>query len=67
MAPTQKALSGVPKVSGSNVMKTRAPAYTVTDTLVKTYAIRLTTERAQRVRALKRRSRNSGIVNTPLR
>ena len=35
-APTQNAASGLPKVSGSKVLKMIAPAYTVTETLVST-------------------------------
>ena len=64
-APTQNAFSREPKVSGSNAWNTMAPAKTVTLTFVKIYATRETTERMVRARALKRRSRNSGIVCTP--
>ena len=41
------------------------PAYTVTLTLVNTYATRETQESTSRVRELKRFSRNWGIVSTP--
>jgi hypothetical protein len=66
-APTQNAFSGVPKVVGSSVSNTSAPAYTVTDTFVKTYAISDTVESTQRVRPSNRFSKNSGMVNTSAR
>ena len=61
-APIQNAFCGVPNVSGSSVWNTSAPAYTVTDTFVNTYASRETIDRIQRTRGLKRFSRNSGMV-----
>ena len=47
-APTQK-LSNEPKVPGANsASKTTPPAYTVTLTFVKIYAVRLTSVSSQR-------------------
>ena len=43
------------------------PANSATEIFVKTYATRDTPVRYQRAPGLKRRSRNSGIVNTRLR
>ncbi len=43
------------------------PAYTVTETLVSTYASREKMLKNQRVCGLKRFSRNSGVVKMPLR
>ena len=70
IAPIQNEVIVVPPIvsciSGSITSKKSAPAKTVTEILVRTYAASETSERIQRARAPKRRSRNSGIVETPL-
>ena len=69
IAPIQKDVMTVEPIvictSGIITSKKSAPANTVTEILVRTYAASETSDRIQRALAPKRRSRNSGIVETP--
>ena len=68
-APIQNELTTVPPIvrdtSGIITSKKSAPAYTVTEIFVRTYAASETRESIQRAFGPNRRSRNSGIVETP--
>ena len=68
-APIQKELTTVPPMvsctSGIITSKNSAPANTVTEIFVSTYAASETRERIHLAFAPKRRSRNSGMVDTP--
>ena len=59
MPPTVSCTSGI------ITSKNSAPAYTVTEIFVRTYAASDTSERIHLAFGPKRRSRNSGIVETP--